>query len=151
MRLKAAVLEVVRGAAGATLLVAVGCSGSESIAREPAGPVASPPVVANPPAVAPVAAPSPAPVAPGAGPAGKPSDPPSVVIAPVAPPDSPPLPGVEGVLVRTDPGSPGPEVDDDEPSAPEGTQNDRPVRRRRNVRRQLVGGINHAAAACGRG
>jgi hypothetical protein len=94
MRLKAAVLEVVRGAAGATLLVAVGCAGSESIAREPAPPVApAPPFVASPPLAV-------------EAPAGKPSVVPSVVMAPLANPSplAPPVPrlNVDGMLVQGD-------------------------------------------------
>ena len=60
MRLRNAVLDLMRGAAGASLVLAVGCSGSEPIHQEPAA------------TLAPLAAPPPAPAA----------APPAVVLAP---------------------------------------------------------------------
>ena len=65
MFLRSAVLDLVRGAAGASLILAVGCSGSEPIRQEPAATlaplqVAAPLPAASPPSV--VLAPTPPPV-----------------------------------------------------------------------------------------
>jgi len=65
MFLRSAVLDLVRGAAGASLILAVGCSGSEPIRQEPAATlaplhIAAPPPAASPPSV--VLVPTPAPV-----------------------------------------------------------------------------------------
>jgi hypothetical protein len=147
MRLKAAVLEVVRGAAGATLLVAVGCSGSESSAREPAGPIAPPRVVARPPAEVAV----PAPPREVAAPAGKPTEAPSVVFAPVAPPATP---IDDAVLVGRDPRLPDVHAD---PGAPPANERGRRGRRRRrgdHALEPLARPLHmppDIAAACGRG
>jgi hypothetical protein len=136
---------VVRGAAGATLLVAVGCSGSESIAREPAGPIAPPRAFASPPAE--VAVPVPPTVV--AAPAGKPTEAPSVVLEPVTP-LAPPT--ADAVLVDADPASP------PDSMAPEGPPANERVRRVRRLRRRgrlseptAISMPPGLAAACGRG
>ena len=141
MRLKAAVLEVVRGAAGATLLVAVGCSGSESIARELAPPVAPAPLfVASPPSVDP---------APGTLPAGKPAVTPSVVIAPVAPPAMPPT-NVDDVLAHADPDPTAAPVGDARPPRARPGRG-RPRPREVEPLARPIGLPPNIAAPCGRG
>ena len=145
MRLKAAVLEVVRGAAGATLLVAVGCSGSESIAREPAGPIAPPRAFATPPAQ--VAAP--VPPTEVTAPAGKPAEVPSVLLAPVAP-LAPPT--ADAVLVDADPAPPADHLVPGAPPADERPRRGRRLRRRgRLPETTAISMPPGLAAACGRG